>query len=217
LGGSIAERDLAGGMIPMANWYASPLIPDAGAGLDDWEVADIAELLQTGVSRQGAVFGPMAEVVSGSLQHLSRTDIDAMASYLKSIPGTEPAVKQAPVLRSPEVDAMLARGAKLYKQHCAECHRADGKGIPRAYPPLAGARSLVAPSAVNPIRMVLNGGYPPSTEGNPRPYGMPPFGTALNDSDVADVVSYIRMSWGNKGGPVSPIEVGRFRGAPLVD
>jgi mono/diheme cytochrome c family protein len=215
-GGSIAERDLAGGMIPMVNWYASPLISDAGVSLDDWEVKDIADLLQTGVSRQGAVYGPMAEVVSGSLQHLGRNDIDAMASYLKSIPGTETAVKPEPVQRSAEVDAMLARGAKLYEQHCVECHRADGKGSPPAYPPLAGARSLVAPSAVNPIRMVLNGGYPPSTAGNPRPYGMPPFGTALNDSEVAAVVSYIRMSWSNKGSLVSPIEVGRFRGTSLT-
>lgn len=214
-GGTIADRDLAGGMIPMLNWYASPLIANAGAGLEDWEVDDVADLLKTGVSRQGAVFGPMAEVVSESLQHLSRTDIHAMASYLKSMPGTDATANPQPARRSPEADAVLAQGAKLYEQHCVECHKADGKGLPNAYPPLAGARSLVASSSVNPIRVVLNGGYPPSTEGNPRPYGMPPFGTALNDSEVAAVVSYIRTSWGNHGDMVSPSEVGRFRGVPV--
>ena len=51
-------------------------------------------------------------------------------------------------------------------------------------------------SAVNPIRMVLNGGYPPGTEGNPRPYGMPPFAGLMSDNEVAAVVSYIRTGWG---------------------
>ena len=70
-------------------------------------------------------------------------------------------------------------------------------------------------SAVNPIRMVLNGGFAPGTAGNPRPYGMPPFRPLLNDDDVAAVVSYIRNSWGNRAGLVSPLEVDRFRSVPF--
>jgi mono/diheme cytochrome c family protein len=70
-------------------------------------------------------------------------------------------------------------------------------------------------SAVNPIRMVLNGGYPPSTGGNPRPYGMPPFAQALSNQEVAAVVTFIRMSWGNKGTPVSPQQVADLRSSPL--
>ena len=48
-------------------------------------------------------------------------------------------------------------------------------GMPPHYPPLAGNQSIQMTSAVNAIRMVLNGGYPPGTAGNPMPYGMPPF------------------------------------------
>jgi mono/diheme cytochrome c family protein len=44
---------------------------------------------------------------------------------------------------------------------------------------------------------------------------MPPFGVAMNDADVAAVVSYIRTSWGNKGTLVAADEVGRSRGAPV--
>ena len=69
--------------------------------------------------------------------------------------------------------------------------------------------------AVNPIRMVLNGGFPPGTAGNPRPYGMPPYRSMLNDNEVAAVVSYIRNSWGNSAGLVSPVEVDRYRSAPM--
>ena len=71
------------------------------------------------------------------------------------------------------------------------------------------------PSAVNPIRMVLNGGFPPGTSGNPRPYGMPPFGPTFSDGEVAAVVSYIRNAWGNQAGGVSALEVNRYRTAPL--
>jgi mono/diheme cytochrome c family protein len=70
-------------------------------------------------------------------------------------------------------------------------------------------------SAVNPIRMTLNGGYPPSTGGNPMPHGMPPFAQALSDTEVAAVVTYIRRAWGNHGTPVSPQQVSNLRSAPL--
>jgi mono/diheme cytochrome c family protein len=215
-GATDAKADLAGGMIPMLNWYASSLTSDATAGLGDWEAQHIEDLLKTGVSQRGAVFGPMAEVVSESLQHLSKSDIASMATYLKSIPQTGAATTPPSIrVAQQEAESMLKLGANIYEKHCVECHRASGEGIPPAYPPLAGNRSLTTHSALNPIRMVLNGGYPPSTEGNPRPYGMPPFGPVLNDSEVAAVVSYIRHSWGNGGGLVSPAEVGRHRGVPV--
>ena len=70
-------------------------------------------------------------------------------------------------------------------------------------------------SAVNPIRMVLNGGYPPGTKGNPMPYGMPPFASLLSDNEVAAVVTYIRTAWGNRGTPVSAREANELRSAPL--
>jgi mono/diheme cytochrome c family protein len=109
---------------------------------------------------------------------------------------------------------VLQLGASIYQDRCAGCHQTDGKGAPPAYPPLAGSRSLTALSVINPIRIVLNGGYPPTTAGNPRPYGMPPFSVSLDDKEIAAVISYIRMSWGNKGGLVSPVDVSRFRGTP---
>jgi mono/diheme cytochrome c family protein len=70
-------------------------------------------------------------------------------------------------------------------------------------------------SAVNPIRMVLNRGFPPGTPGNPLPYGMPPFAQSLSNDDVAAVVTYIRASWGNHGTAISPRQVDELRSAPL--
>jgi mono/diheme cytochrome c family protein len=216
LGGSIAEQGLGGGIIPMQNWYASSLASDAGTGLGEWDVADIGALLQTGVSTRGTAVGPMAEVVSESLQHVSGADIHAMAVYLKSLPGSDVRTPGVSVRAAGDAGAILRQGAKVYEQNCAECHGADGEGISAAYPRLAGNRAATADTPVNLVRMILNGGYPPSTHGNPRPYGMPPFGPSLSDAEVAAVASYVRASWHNRVGLVSTVDVSRLRGVPAV-
>lgn len=215
-GATVDKSDLAGGLIPIMNWYAPSLTSDAEAGLGNWEIDHITALLKTGVSERSTVFGPMAEVVSQSLQHLTDNDVKSMAVYLKSLPQNDPPpVSDSGQPSKSEADRIMALGGKIYENQCMECHKAGGEGIPPAYPPLNGNRALTMSSAVNPIRMVLNGGYPPSTTGNPRPYGMPPFGQALSDQEVAAVVSYIRNSWNNRAGFVSPVEVNRYRSIPL--
>ena len=215
LGGTSESRAFEGGLIPMQEWYAPSLTSNKEAGLGDWSLQDISELLRTGVSRRGAVYGPMAEVVYDSLQYLTDADTRAMAIYLKSLgEGSPPGVAGANV--PPAVGSLLmALGKTVYDAHCATCHGAAGEGMPPAYPPLAGNQSIQMSSAVNPIRMVLNGGLPPATFGNPRPYGMPPFAQILSDDEVAAVVTYIRSSWGNLGEPVSAAQANALRSAPL--
>jgi mono/diheme cytochrome c family protein len=210
LGGT--EGALAGGLIPMLGWYAPSLTSDAEAGLGGWDTAHIVQLLKTGIAPRATVFGPMAEVVTRSLQHLSDSDVGAMASYLKSLPATPaPAPEAAVDERGRE---LVERGQKLYEQHCVDCHGADGKGLPPGYPPLAGNRALTMQEPVNAIRIVLNGGFAPGTAGNPRPYGMPPYSHLLNDEEVAAVVSYLRASWGNRAAAVSAAQVNRYRSVP---
>ncbi|WP_069262872.1 cytochrome c [Paraburkholderia nodosa] len=215
VGGPVNSAAFAGGLIPLQNWYAPSLTGSEG-GLGDWDIRDIASLLKTGVSERGAVFGPMADVIHNSLQYLSDDDIHAMASYLKTIPQK----KEAPETMQMETSEafggeLLQQGQKIYHDQCAKCHAENGLGMPPNFPPLANNQSIQMHSAVNPIRMVLNGGYPPSTGGNPRPYGMPPFGQSLANQEVAAVVTFIRMSWGNKGTPVSPQQVADLRSSPL--
>jgi mono/diheme cytochrome c family protein len=196
-------------MIPAQGWYA-PALNARG----DWQRVHLSALLKTGTSPRSTVFGPMAEVVSESLQYLNDGDIDAIAVYLQALP---PGEQPPPFERDGESQsvAFLQAGAKLYEQHCVDCHGADGSGQPPAYPPLAGNRALTMELAVNPIRIVLNGGFAPGTAGNPRPYSMPPFGHQLNDTEVAQVVSYLRSAWGNNAPPVSGIDVNRYRAIPL--
>ncbi|SFD06570.1 cytochrome c [Collimonas sp. OK412] len=215
LGGTDLKADLGGGFIPVVNWYAPSLTSDQEIGLGDWDIEHITGLLKNGVSPRGTVLGPMAEVVGASLQHLSDQDVRAMAVYLKSLPRQKEAAEPDERARPDEVARVMELGQKIYKNHCIDCHQASGKGQWPAYPPLASNHAITMPAPVNAIRVVLNGGFAPSTAANPRPYGMPPYGPTLNDGEVAAVVSYIRNSWGNKAPIVGASEVSRYRAVPL--
>jgi len=210
LGGSSESKAFEGGMIPNQNWYAPSLTSNREAGLGNWEIQDIADLLQVGASKRGTVYGPMAEVVYNSLQYLSDADARAMAVYLKALPprDSEPPPTSQARLVDPSV---MELGRKVYAKECAVCHGDEGKGQAPAFPPLAGNQSITMASPVNSIRMVLNGGYAPGTRKNPRPYGMPPFSHVLDDAEIAAVVTYVRVAWNNNGTPVMPAQANELR------
>ena len=193
----------------MQNWYAPSLTSPQEAGVADWDREDIVSLLKNGVSPQASVTGPMAEVVLRSTQYLNREDLGAMAQYLKALPASHPGLHEpARVARD---DFHLAQAAKLYDQHCAQCHGDKGQGVANAYPALAGNRAVTMPSMENLVQIVLNGAYAPATVGNPRPFGMPPYVLVLSDSEIAAVISFIRTSWGNQASDITPLQVQRIR------
>ncbi len=205
-----ATRDsleLSGGLIPLQNWYAPSLASSAEAGVADWSSADVAALLKTGLAPRGAALGPMAEVVFRSTQYLDDGDIAAMTEFLKSLPQTPP---HGAVVAKIDKD-VLAHGESLYKDHCAACHGANGEGGsgPNGviYVPLAGNRKVLLETPANFIHIVVNGGFPPTTAGDPRPYGMPPFGPSLKDEEIAVLATYVRSAWGNTAAPVSTLDV----------
>ncbi|MBC7680760.1 MAG: cytochrome c, partial [Ferruginibacter sp.] len=205
LGAPDDRLDLAGGLIPVQNWYAPSLTSPQEASVRDWPLEDAVRLLQTGVAPQGMVLGPMAEVVQQSTQYLTLQDLTAMATYLQALPPStvEPGRDVSAAARHVE------RGAQLYAQHCAQCHGAQGQGVAGAYPALAGNRAVTMASTANLVQVVRNGGFAPATAGNPRPFGMPPFVLVLGDADIATVLTHIRASWGNQAGAVTELEVGR--------
>ncbi|MEO6824749.1 MAG: cytochrome c [Nitrosospira sp.] len=202
---------LGGGQIMGSNWYAPSLTSFQEASTFDWPVEDIIQLLTTGLSPRAAATGPMADVVSQSLQHLTRDDARAMAVYLKSLPGSAPHSRGTAPELTDEVDRQLQRGGEIYEKYCQDCHGNFGQGAPGAYPALAGNRGVTLASPVNAIRSILNGGYAPVTASNSRPYGMPPFAQTLYDEEIALVLSYIRNAWGNRGSLVTAIQVDRSR------
>ena len=218
LGATRSKAGPSGGLV--LNWYAPSLTSTHEAGVQGWTESDIVTLLKTGHVASGAVksstSGPMAEVVSESLQYAPDDELRAMASYLRSLPVTNPPdAGGGPNLQDEIPKPVLAAGKMLYEKNCADCHGKHGEGRDPAAPPLAGNRAVTMNSAVDPIRMVLFGGYSPGTAGNPRPFGMPPYSLTLSDEEIAEVLIYVRSSWGNAGRPVRGEEVSANRGSPL--
>ena len=207
LGAGSQAQAFSGGLIPVQNWYAPALNVAAEAGVAHWPVEAVVALLKTGVAPQGSVTGPMAEVVFRSTQYLSDADAQAIAVYLRALP--QRAIAPAEVVKPSA--ATLERGAKVYEQHCAQCHGDNGEGKPGAFPALAGNRAVVLQDPTNLVRVVLQGGYLPATAGNPRPHGMPPFMQVLGDDDVAAVSTFVRNAWGNQAPAVGTIGVYRAR------
>ena len=197
----------AGSDMPDGLWFAPSLRDPAQGGLQDWPLERIVTLLRDGTvaDDQGhaTVMGPMAEVVLHSTQHGSAADLRAMAVYLKDLP-----VQAEPVPDfEPAPPAQMDLGQRVYTQHCADCHGAQGEGARGAYPPLAGNRAVVMASPVNTVQAIVSGGFAPATAGHPQPYGMPPFRTLLTDNDIAAVASFVRQSWGNRASAVSALDV----------
>ena len=211
LGGTRHSLALAGGLIPMQNWYAPSLASPHEAGVGNWGKEQIVSLLKTGVTPGASVSGPMAEVVLRSTQYLTQQDLGAMAQYLKELPDTSPPHQAPAPARSAKDSANTEKAAKLYEQHCAQCHGDKGQGVANAYPPLAGNRAVTMAATENLVQMVLGGGFAPATTGNPRPFGMPPFVLVLNDSEVAAVITHIRTSWGNQASDITAREVNGIR------
>lgn len=221
LGATRDKLAFTGGVIPMQGWYAPSLTAADEAGVAAWDTQHVIQLLRTGVSPRGSVMGPMADVVYRSTQYLSDGDVHAIAVFLKALPQSTRSRSDAggswfsrgsAATASPDV---LDRGRRTYELQCAQCHGDSGEGAPGIYPALAGNRAVTMALPANVIKAVLSGGYLPATRGNPRPYGMPPFAHVLSDSEIADVVTFIRSAWQNKAAPVSQPEVMRVRGGDV--
>jgi mono/diheme cytochrome c family protein len=87
-------------------------------------------------------------------------------------------------------------GREVYRNICQACHQADGRGQEKLAPSLIGSALALAPPEV-PLRILLNG-----KEGA---VGlMPPIGSALDDEQLAAVLTFIRREWGQEGTAVEP-------------
>jgi mono/diheme cytochrome c family protein len=212
LGAASSDGLLSGALMPMQDWYAPSLHATGEAGVQHWPREQIVAFLKNGTTHNASALGPMAEVVAKSTQYWRDEDLNATAAYLQSLPVYAAAKKSQAQVSAQSVQ----KGAAIYAQHCATCHGVDGQGVREIdaitsqallIPALAGNRAVSLPSSANLVRIILAGGYAPATQGNPRPYGMPPFVHVLTDDDIAAVTTYIRSSWGNTANAVSGSEV----------
>ena len=196
------------------NWYA-PSLRSGGAGtLETWSEADLEQLLTQGVNRHGAVFGSMSDVIIHSSQYLTADDARATAKYLKSIKDTSSGAAFAydgSTDRSLSTGDATRRGAMTYLDNCAACHRPDGRGYEGVFPSLAGNPAVEASNATSVVSIVLGGSSTPRTPNTPAQFAMPAFAWRLSDQEVADVVTFVRSSWGNRANAIDAAHVHDLR------
>jgi len=108
--------------------------------------------------------------------------------------------------------AMLAHGKARYDQVCGLCHGINGEGKPGQAPPLAGSEWVITKGFERVAHIPLEGLSGQLTvKGQTWSLSMPAMGAAMSDADLADVLTYIRNSWGNKGAPVTAAAVKAIR------
>lgn len=109
--------------------------------------------------------------------------------------------------------ALFDRGAKVYRNQCAQCHQADGNGVQGVYPPLVASSWVTGhPQVVS--RILINGlNGPILVKGDTYNGNMPAFGSsglALSDKDIAGVITYIRQEWGNSASDVTEATIAEY-------
>ena len=114
-------------------------------------------------------------------------------------------------VQQPTLKASVERGKTVYLQRCMACHQTDGSGVPRLNPPLDGATNVKGNDKLSLVRIIIKGMterveidgefYANNMSANPD----------LTDTQIADVLNYIRNSWSNKASAVTAAEVKAIR------
>jgi nitrite reductase (NO-forming) len=109
-------------------------------------------------------------------------------------------------------DEQMKRGLAVYSRTCIACHQPTGKGLAPVFPSIAGV-PIVNGDATLPIKFILHGLMGPITVDGVTYNSMMPPVAGVSDQDVADVLTYVRQSFGNKSNPVTADQVKAVRAA----
>ena len=107
--------------------------------------------------------------------------------------------------------ASVTRGKQVYLQQCLACHQADASGVPNMNPPLIKTKQVLGDKTAL-IKIVLNGLQGVEIDGDSFNGVMAPH-PDLTDQEIADVLTYIRNSFGNKATAVTAVQVKTVRAA----
>lgn len=99
----------------------------------------------------------------------------------------------------------IQKGKMVFEQNCLVCHQVDGSGVPHLNPPLIKT-SFVLGDKKKLIGIVIKGLSDVEIDGESYSNPMPSM-SFLSDEDIANVLTYVRNSFTNKGSAVTPAEV----------
>lgn len=217
------SKSAALGGSPLGAWYAPNITSDRVSGIGGWSKAEIGQYLSTGhVTGKAQAAGDMADAVTNSFSRMTPADIDAIATYIATVPAVrDPDARQVSyAIGAPghfeaglRGSADATGGAHLYSGLCASCHGRDGAGTADGTLPSLFHNSTVgATRPDNLVAVILHG--VDRTVGD-RHVLMPGFGDnsfvqSLSDEQIATLATFIRQSFG-PGDAVSVAQVATAR------
>jgi mono/diheme cytochrome c family protein len=203
LGGPKKDEAYRGGTF--GDWFAPDLTPNRRTGLGSWQRDALLDFLRQGLNGHSAAAAEMGEVVAFSTSQMTDADLAALVVYL----GDRAPSPDAQVARP--ADAVMQQGKAIWEDECSACHRMDGSGVPRYFPPVKASANVQQANATTVLHYILAGAHRAPTERAPTPFAMPGFWWKLDDDQIAAVATYARNSWGNQAAAVSADDVAKLR------
>jgi mono/diheme cytochrome c family protein len=223
-------RALSGAQV--GPWYAPNITSDPISGIGRWTKDELVAYLRTGhLSGNAQASGSMGEAVEDSFQHLAAADLDAVATYIKSVPAIHDPADDASRFTAGKKFSELASlrgrdgissdngadptGAALFQGNCGSCHSPEGQGSKDGYYPSLFANSATgAKNPTNLIAAILYGVDRTTSEGQAF---MPGFGghatdaNPLSDRDIVVLGNYVLTHYGSAGTTITEPEVAEER------
>jgi mono/diheme cytochrome c family protein len=234
-----SSRALSGS--PVGPWYAPNITSDPTSGIGSWTREDLVIFLRSGhLSRKAQAAGSMGEAVNDSFQYLTEADVNAIATYVKSIPAIHNPGDDVSRFVAGKPSSALAvlrghdgvrsdtdadpTGAQLFDGNCASCHAAEGQGSKDGYYPSLFLNS--ATGAKNPTNLIAAILYGVNRTISGRQAFMPGFGghptdaNPLSDRAIVALGNYVLAHYGSASTTITEAEVAEVRrggpGSPLV-
>jgi mono/diheme cytochrome c family protein len=212
---ALNQREKFSGAV-QSGWRAYNVTSDPKSGIGAWSETDLAHYLALGhADGRGTAAGPMGDAVDDSLRYLTQSDITALVTYVRSVPGI--ATSDLPEPKAGPASSSYAEGTAanidspgkaVYAGACAGCH--DWTGVSPVIPSatLTGVRSVNDPTATNVVQIILSGAH-----GHPSDAGatMPAFGSAYSDVEIASLANYVTARFGAQPSAVTAENIAALR------
>lgn len=201
LGQMDTDSNLKGGTLGR---ITAPAITPEALAQRGWNPSDLSRFLATGVAPQGSAFDEMHKVIDLSTRHLTADDHRAIATYL--LGDKPPAAEPVKIGQGGNESGRIT-----YLDQCSGCHMADGSGKPHVAVAMQNNATLRQPDGRNLIVSVLDGLPAQAFPNGESMQSMPGFADRLNDAQIADMVNYLRVTFGGLPGDITPEQVKALR------
>lgn len=185
----------------LGGWYAPNL---RNINMSDEE---LFTLLKEGKNQTHAFAGPMADVTSYSLRHLTDADIQSMIVYLRDIELPAPNTPKSGDSFNPQTD-----GYVMYQDLCSTCHGASGEGVKSVAPTLRDRGNGEQGRSLNIAQALLSGAETAHRE-DKMPYSMPSYAEILTNAQIAEIVNFVmnNKEWNNHNAPITAKDVEQLK------